>query len=312
MNKAITVLLGSLYLSLQIAQSMPTHTVKNITAPTRLNDYLIHLFDELPTKSSIKKSLKKGRIKVNDQIQPGGYCLQEGDVITYQPPPLVPKKILELRLEVLFEDDYLAIIQKPAGISVSGNQFYTIQNALPFNLQLSPKEDAIAPLPVHRLDHQTSGILVIAKTGSIRTKLGQLFENQSITKTYHAVVIGKPATSGQIDLAIEGKKSTTFYERISFVRSLKNGYLSLVKLSPKTGRTHQLRIHLSSIGHPILGDKLYGMEGKILRQKGLFLSATSISFVHPETNDPLQISIPIPYKFQKRMANEARRYERAE
>ena len=290
-----------------IANLMPTHHIKSFLRPTRLSDYLVGRFDELPTRSSIKKAIKRKLIKVNNKYESSGYWVQLNDTITYKAPTLIPVKVLELSFPIIFEDDYLAIIHKPPGISVSGNQFYTIQNALTFNLKVSPQKDAIRPLPVHRLDNPTSGLLIIAKTKRARIALGDLFLRKQIKKQYHAVVIGKIKKNGQFLSAIDQKEAQTDYQRVDCVPSLKNKYLSLVSLAPKTGRTHQLRIHLSSNGHPILGDKLYGIEGLILKQKGLFLCATSLSFDHPITESKINVSIPIPYKFLKRMKNEEKR-----
>ena len=216
---------------------------------------------------------------------------------------------MQRSLDVIFEDEDLAVIFKPAGINVSGNQFKTIQNALLFNINPSTKIDALDwPLPVHRLDNQTSGLLLIAKTKLARVKLGQAFEKKTVLKKYTAVVIGDLRDSGEINLPIDGKQSLSFYTSMSVVPSLKNGDLSLLELIPKTGRTHQLRIHCASINHPILGDKLYGKNGLILKNKGLFLCAVSLDFKHPVTKQIITFEVPTPHKFIKRMENEKRRY----
>jgi 23S rRNA pseudouridine1911/1915/1917 synthase len=212
-------------------------------------------------------------------------------------------------LDIIFEDEHLAVIFKPAGISVSGNLFKTIQNALLYNIKISKEPDALDwPLPVHRLDNQTSGLLLIAKTKLARVKLGQAFESKTILKKYQAVIIGKTNNSGEINTDVDDKSSQSHYKLIDSVPSLKNEFLSLIELEPKTGRTHQLRIHCASINHPILGDKLYGDEGMILKNKGLFLCATTISFNHPYSLQDLTFSTPTPHKFLKRMDNEKRRF----
>ncbi len=143
---------------------MPYHKVSRLNQNIRLSDYLLGVFEGLPTRSSIKKAIKRKLITVNGQWQPSGYWVQNMDLITYNDTLRLPRKILEYKVPILHEDDYLAIIHKPAGISVTGNQFFTIQNALPFNLEMSMSTDAIVPMPVHRLDNQTSGLLLIAKT----------------------------------------------------------------------------------------------------------------------------------------------------
>jgi len=212
-------------------------------------------------------------------------------------------------LDIVFEDEDMAVIIKPAGINVSGNQFKTVQNALNYNLTPSSKIDKLPwPLPVHRLDNQTSGLLIIAKTKGARIQLGKDFENKTITKHYHALVIGQLLKTGTISAPVDGKKSDSLYTSIRTVKSLKNEWISLIELSPLTGRTHQLRIHCSSIGHPILGDKLYGDEGMILKAKGLFLAAIRLTLNHPISGEPLQFEIPTPYKFIKRLENEERRF----
>jgi len=258
----------------------------------------------------VKKAIKKGEIQLNNQITHGGTWLNIDDIITVVDLELTPPKSYHLKLNIIFEDEDLAIIVKPAGINVSGNQFKTIQNALLFNITSSQKLDALNwPLPVHRLDNQTSGLLIIAKTKQARINLGQDFENKtSINKTYQAIVIGKMPLSGNINQPIDSKESITDYKLIKTVQSLKNNFLSLVELYPITGRTHQLRIHCTHIGHPILGDKIHGEPGLILKHKGLFLCAIGLKFKHPITEENLSFKIETPSKFIKRLENEARRF----
>ncbi len=283
------------------------HIVSKQDDAIRITDYLIGVFELCPTKSSIKKAIKQKQVKVNGKDTQTGYWIKKGDVITFETDYSIYKP-LELDLPIIFEDEYFAVIHKPAGISVSGNLFYTIENALSYNLKESNQSDAIRPQPTHRLDNQTSGLLIIAKTKKARIRLGEMFENKSIQKIYHALVIGDIKISGEIDTIVDKKSASTLFEKVKSIPSLKNKHLSLVKLFPKTGRTHQLRIHLSSIGFPILGDKLYGQEGMILKNKGLFLCSTGLLFIHPILGNIVDISIPVPYKFLKRMENEERRF----
>jgi RluA family pseudouridine synthase len=218
-------------------------------------------------------------------------------------------KVYEFKLSVIFEDEHLAIINKPAGISVSGNQFKTIYNALPFNLKKSIEKDALlVPTPVHRLDLQTSGILVVAKTKTAQIELGKQFERKTINKTYCTIVAGKVINHKTICTPIENKPSETSFEIISTHQSLKYEHLSFLNVFPKTGRTHQIRIHLASIGHPILGDKLYGNTENLLKGKGLFLCAKEISLIHPKTFEKLHFSIEVPRKFNSILIREEKRY----
>jgi len=288
-----------------------TYLVSTIETEVRFSRYCELNVIEIPSKKGIKKAISKGELQLNSEKAEGGRWLKKGDVITFVDLELTPPKSYHLKLDIIFEDEDLAVIFKPAGISVSGNQFKTIQNALLFNITPSVNVDSLNwPLPVHRLDNQTSGVLLIAKSKMARVKLGQAFETKvDISKTYQAVVIGKIDEEGVMSTDVDGKQSLSTYKRLKVVRSLKNKFLSLVELSPKTGRTHQLRIHCSTIGFPILGDKLYGVEGMIFKNKGLFLCATGISFLHPITNKELTFDVKTPYKFLKRLENEAERFQ---
>ncbi|MGO3183881.1 MAG: RluA family pseudouridine synthase [Aequorivita sp.] len=202
-------------------------------------------------------------------------------------------------LEVLFEDDYLAVIHKPAGILVSGNSFKTIANALDQNLKRSNLPDSTIPKPVHRLDYATTGILLVGKTSSSIRALNKLFENKAVKKSYYAITIGEINPYGEITLEIDDKESQSNYRLCESVPSQRFGKLNLVQLEPDTGRRHQLRKHLSSIGNPILGDKDYGIENLILNGKGLYLHAYSLEFIHPFTNEEVYLKDKLPHRFKK-------------
>ncbi|MDT0621183.1 RluA family pseudouridine synthase [Croceitalea vernalis] len=216
----------------------------------------------------------------------------------------IPKKIsssrrLILPLRILFEDDFFAVIYKPAGILVSGNGFKTIANALEQNLKPSNAVDTTKPQPIHRLDYATSGVLLIGKTSSSIRLLNEQFENKKVMKTYYAVTIGEMSMNGLISHDIDGKKSETTFKVCHSVLSKRFGKLNLVKLKPKSGRKHQIRKHLSGIGNPILGDATYGDEGKILKGKGMYLFAYSLEFLHPMTKEKLRFTAELPKKFEK-------------
>jgi 23S rRNA pseudouridine1911/1915/1917 synthase len=217
----------------------------------------------------------------------------------YTPKGITTKKYFELPLKVLFEDDYLAAIHKPAGIEVSGNKFRTLANALPKNLKPSSLSDATIPQPAHRLDYATTGIVLVGKTASCIRALNKLFEEKKIVKTYYAITIGNMKPNGRIETTIDGKPAQSDYEVMKSVLSERFGSLNLVRLHPKTGRRHQLRKHLFSIGNPILGDRDYALDGLILKGKGLYLHAYSLKFEHPFTKNPLHITDELPEKFGK-------------
>jgi 23S rRNA pseudouridine1911/1915/1917 synthase len=260
----------------------------------------VGIFKAALTKSALKKALKKQYIRVNDAIATSATFINGGECISLSiPKESRPNKKLIFKLDVLFEDDYLAVIHKPAGILVSGNSFKTITNALAQNIKESKLPDACSPQPVHRLDFATTGILLIGKTHpSIRT-LNKMFENKAVKKTYYAITIGKMNDSGKITSEIDGKESQSDYTLCGTVSSERFGNLNLVQLEPQTGRRHQLRKHLLSIGNPILGDAVYGIENLILKGKGLYLHANSLEFIHPFTNKEIHIIDELPRRFKK-------------
>ena len=284
--------------------------LQSFKEPIRLNTYCEQYISYFQSRKSVKKAIKKGGVLLNKRMVHGGTWLKVSDEIWIVAPELTPPKSYHLVIPVIFEDPFLAIVNKPAGLTVSGNQFKTLANTLTHNLKPSNENLALPwPLPTHRLDNQTSGLVIIAKTKLARIKIGQLFEQRLIDKTYHALVMGKLCSKqGLFDTDIERKNAMTSYHVIEEVNSLKNDYLSLVELKPRTGRTHQLRIHLAKNNTPILGDKLYSES--TIQQKGLFLCANKVVFKHPITEKKLKIEIPLPYKFATRMNNEQRRWNK--
>ena len=278
---------------------LESHIVPAIDEKIRLQEYAVGIFSMLPSKSGLKKAIKKKEILLNGKIAQTSDWIEEHfkiELIQYEEKQ---RKVFQLKLEVIFEDDHLAVINKPAGYPTSGNYFKTIEHALPYNLNLSPFQDALPyPIPVHRLDNPTSGLLIIAKTKTAQLKLHQDFEIKRIEKVYLALVIGDTNSEQIIETVIDGKDAFTSFKRIDLIN--KNGFqYSLLEVSPKTGRTHQIRIHLASNGHSIVGDKLYGKENSSALTKGLYLSAIGLCFNHPITGELLQFKIATPSKFRK-------------
>ncbi len=264
----------------------------------------------IPTKSALKKALKKNYITVNDKPATTATFIKGGETIVLSIPEEENKELAKkefiLPLKILFEDEYLAVIHKPAGILVSGNKFKTIANALPQNLRKSNFDDFTLPQPVHRLDYGTTGVLLVGKTASSIRALNKLFEDKEINKTYYAVTIGKmkelnKEEKGIINSEIDRKEAISTYQVMKSVISKRFEFLNLVKLKPQTGRRHQLRKHLASIGNPILGDKEYGIKNLILNGKGIYLHAYSLEFVHPFTQEIIFVESESPEKFLKIM-----------
>ena len=277
----------------------------------RIFNYVcVHLSGVFPSKNGVKKAFKKELILLNGKIALSGEWLSEGDKIEVKAQDFGAFKIFPLKFEVLFEDAFMAVIYKPAGFPVSGNYYKTIQNALPYNLSISKEEDALMlPRPVHRLDKLTSGLLLVAKTRSAQINLGQQFEAQQISKTYVALVKGRLEGAGKVDISIDHQHAITFYKSLRVEQSLSYSHVSMVELQPKTGRTHQLRIHMAHIGHPIVGDAVHDSE-KVLKGKGLFLSACKVSFIHPISQLNQTFEISLPSKFDAFLKREKRRWNK--
>mgnify|MGYP000318392993 CR=1 FL=1 len=281
-------------------QLIETHIAIPLEKPIRLQEYAVGIFKNLPTKSGIKKAIKKELILVNGKKTTTAQFIKGGEKIElFSIENENEFKRLELKLEVLFEDAFLAVIYKPSGILVSGNSFATIDNALSQNLTKSSQIDAVRPRPVHRLDYPTSGLLLVGKTTAAKIALNKLFENKEVQKTYHAISIGKMKQKGNIDFLIDNKESLTHFEALQSEKSERFDFLNLVKLTPKTGRKHQLRKHLLAIGNPILGDKEHYKDGLILNGKGLYLHASTLEFIHPFTKEQISITKELPKKFKK-------------
>jgi len=279
-------------------QLAETHYAIKQEKPIRFQEYGVGVFKTIPTKSGIKKAIKKEFIFIDGVLATTSKYISGGEKIELfeaENSPIFER--LQLNLEVLFEDDYLAIIYKPAGILVSGNKFVTIANGLTQNLIKSNQPDAVRPQPIHRLDYPTSGILLIGKTSSSINALSALFKNKEIQKTYFAITIGEMKENGEMNFHIDEKIALTQFDVLRTVVSKRFTFLNLVKLSPKTGRKHQLRKHLSSIGNPILGDKEYFKEGLVLNGRGLYLHASALDFIHPFTKDTISITKENPKKF---------------
>jgi len=275
-----------------------THNVPALQHNERLQDYAVGIFSTIVSRKGIKKVIKNGLVRVNSEKGYTGDWIKGGEIIELYRDPNLKKPGIDLSLEVLYEDDHLAIIFKPAGILVSGNKKFTIENALSSNLIRSHQPDALPyPEPIHRLDYPTTGALLIGKTTSTVIALNKQFENRAISKFYIVVVIGTINDYGIITADIDGKPSKSEYKKLATIPSVKYEFLNLLELVPHTGRRHQLRKHLAGIGNPIFGDALYDKEGGNVKGKGLYLHAFSLKFDHPVTEEKIFIRAPLPKKF---------------
>jgi 23S rRNA pseudouridine1911/1915/1917 synthase len=299
----------------------------------RLDKYLHGRFPRL-SRTAIQRLIKQGAITVNGEATKPSYEMAGGDVIELVIPPPEPREVIpeNIPLDIVYEDEYILALNKPSGIichPARGDQTGTLANALVhYANQLSHGEDPFRPGIVHRLDKNTTGIMLVAKTDEAHWRLSLQFERRTVQKTYIAIVHGSPHLDGdtidapigihpvvrekfavmvrenKIDIA---KNAVTHYE----VAERYPGY-ALVRLSPKTGRTHQLRVHMSHLGHPIVGDTMYG--GRVLSEfdltgdpqaavEPLFahqaLHAWKIRFRHPIFEQALELEAPFPPPFRK-------------
>jgi len=207
------------------------HIVPQGQSPARLSDYANGLFETIPSRKGIRKAIERGEVLLDGQVGQTGSWVAPGQEIQLLQSERAPHRIFELQLEILYEDDHLAVIFKPGGYPVSGNQFQTIQHALPFNLKPSTLPGRLpAPLPVHRLDGPTSGLLLVAKERAAGIELGRQFEQKTVQKRYEAIVIGALEPQGELRAPIDGKPALTRFEVLQTRPSLKNGTLSWVSL----------------------------------------------------------------------------------
>ena len=267
----------------------------------RLSDFAPGTFASLHSVKSTKKAIKKGRVLVNGKRAYSGDYIVGGEVICLlkgEKPANRPG--VDLDIEVCYEDDHLAIVNKPPGILVSGNKRFTLQNALGTMLKPSPLADALRwPEPIHRLDYPTSGALLVGKTIQATQLLNKMFEERKIIKRYLAVTIGKQDAAGTVLDEVDGRHAKSDYKVLHSLSSERFGFLNLVQLTLHTGRRHQLRIHMANMGNPILGDATYGTEGLILKGKGLYLHSHLLEFVHPITHEDINVKVAPPKKFAK-------------
>jgi 23S rRNA pseudouridine1911/1915/1917 synthase len=287
--------------------------------PKRLDLYLSSREPTL-SRAALQRCITSGQVKVNGTVAKPSYRIRPGDRIAMMIPRPEP---LELKpeaipLEVLYEDHALLVLDKPVGLVVHpapGHWTGTLVNALLHHFEspqgaLSTIGGKERPGLVHRLDKETSGVMVIAKTDEAHRGLAAQFKQHTITRRYEALVWGSiKKAQGLIDLAIgrDTKERKKFSARTARPKASATAYHVLrrfgrlatrVALLPKTGRTHQIRVHLASLGHPVLGDMTYG--GRKVSMIGctpverVMLHARTLGFLHPSTGEYLEFSTPCP------------------
>lgn len=284
-------------------------------AGIRLDKYLSLNTDY--SRSLITKMIDNGFVLVNDEVKKLNYKVKENDEIeideTYQENTSIEP--VKMELDIIYEDDYLMIINKPSGLVVhpgSGNYNNTLVNGLmAYTKELSNINGLSRVGIVHRLDKDTSGLMVVAKTNIAHELLAKMFERHDVKRTYYALCDGvisynkavidapikrDPSNFNKMGVFEDGKKAITNLEVLKRYRNN-----TLVKLNLETGRTHQIRVHMKYIGFPIHNDPVYNK--KDATDFGQFLHSKEISFIHPITKKQIYFEIDLPKEFQDYIDN---------
>ncbi|MCX7972982.1 MAG: RluA family pseudouridine synthase [Candidatus Aminicenantes bacterium] len=282
-------------------------------AGQRLDVYLTRRIGFL-SRSQVKKLIDLGEVRVNGEVIKAGYRLKGGEIIDVKIKPVSNDTAIEpenIPLNLIYVDDDIIVINKPAGLIVhpgAGQKKGTLVNALLYHF---PEIATVGPIErpgiVHRLDAETSGVMVVARSAIAYKSLQRQFKNREVDKTYLGIVWGKfSQKGGKIEWAIGrhphdrqrfSVRTRHPKEAITVFSVLHEGKdFSVLEIKPITGRTHQIRVHLAAAGHPIIGDRRYGRRDK--RGSRLFLHARRLAFIHPTKKVWMEFESPIPDEFR--------------
>ena len=292
-----------------------TIIASELSCPTRLDTFLSDMLDDW-TRSQIKLQIENGGVKVNDKIATkAGLLVKNNDIIDINfviNADMINVEPQDIPLNIVYEDESLAVINKPQGMVVHpapGSYDKTLVNALLYHFkQISTGSESFRPGIVHRIDKDTSGLLVVAKDNVSHEKLAKQIAEHSCFRHYIALVEGElKENSGTIDKPIgrdkkdrkkmaivdDGKKAVTHYHVVERYK----GY-TLVHFKLETGRTHQIRVHTKAINHPIVGDKTYGFAKQKFNLDGQLLHAKKLELTHPKTGERMIFECSIPDYFE--------------
>ena len=278
-------------------------------------DKFISVADVGLSRSAAVNLIENSGVTVNEKQVDKKYRLSAGDVVILQIPDPVPyeAKAENIPLDIVYEDDYLLVVNKPKGMVVhpaAGNYDGTLVNALLYHCgeSLSGINGVLRPGIVHRIDKDTSGLLIVAKNDFAHAHLAKQIKDHSFTREYEAVVFGNLKNDeGTVDapigrnpndrkkMCVTAKNSKNAVTHYSVIRRYK-GYTH-IKCILETGRTHQIRVHMAYLGHPVAGDVVYGVKNEKVPFTGQCLHARKIGFVHPKTEEYLEFTSQLPDYF---------------
>lgn len=279
----------------------------------RIDIFIFDQFDDF-SRNFIQNLIKNDNVFVNEKLVKKNYRVQENDVVIINIPDseILDVKPEDIPLNIVYEDDDLIVINKEQGMVVHpapGNYNGTLVNALMFySDRLSSINGIIRPGIVHRIDKDTSGLLVVAKNDFSHNYLSNLLRTHDIKRTYIAIVHGYVNGEGTVNeplarhpkdrfkmaVVAGGREAITHYKPIKYYG---NAY-TLLGITLETGRTHQIRVHLSYIGHPILGDTIYGAKKEKIKHKGQLLHAKNLKFKHPRDNKMMEFEAELPESYK--------------
>lgn len=280
-------------------------------------DTVVALFCDDMTRSAAQKLITNGDVVVNDEPVSKNYKVKSGDIIkvTIPDPVLLDVKPENIPLDIVYEDDDLLVVNKPKGMVVHpapGNADGTLVNALMYHCadSLSGINGVIRPGIVHRIDKDTSGLLIVAKNDAAHLNLAEQIKEHSFTRCYRAVVHGNiKDDEGTVDAPIgrnpkDRKKMAVTAENsrnaVTHYKVLERfGSFTYIECQLETGRTHQIRVHMAYKGHPVAGDPVYGPRNTPTEMNGQCLHAGLIGFIHPRTGEYLEFEAPLPDYFEK-------------
>lgn len=277
------------------------------------------------SRSYLQKLLKEGSVFVGEKTAKSNYKVRTGDNVALQlPDPVEPEvRACEMNLDILYEDEDVILINKPKNMVVhpsAGHDDDTLVNGLMYHCQghLSGINGVMRPGIVHRIDKDTTGVLVVCKNDTAHNSLAEQLKVHSITRRYRAITHGViKEDEGCIDAPIgrnekdrlkmainekNGKRAVTHYRVLERFRDF-----TYIECQLETGRTHQIRVHMSSIGHPLLGDPLYGPAKCPYALEGQTLHAAVLGFIHPRTGEYVEFTAPLPDYFEKLLEKLRRR-----